>query len=120
MIFEQPSDQLLPLAQFMVRFGQCIAIAAAVIVFALIVGILGYRFLAGFSWIDAVLEASMILAGMGPVQTLPNGASKLFASAYAIISGVLFLTSIGVVFSPILHRFLHRFHLDDRDINDGT
>jgi hypothetical protein len=120
MIFKPPPEKLLLFPQFMLRFSRCIALAGSIIVCALVIGISGYHYIADFSWIDAILESSMILAGMGPVTSLPNDTSKLFASVYAIISGVLFLTSIGVVFSPILHLFLHRFHLDERDLNDGT
>jgi hypothetical protein len=67
-------------------------------------------------WIDALLNASMILGGMGPVDPLPNDKSKVFASAYALFAGVVFLVSIGVLVSPLVHRTLHRFHLDERDV----
>lgn len=84
--------------------------------FALAIGIIGYHTLAGFGWIDSLLEASMILGGMGPVNPLTNDASKIFASLYALFSGLMFIGIMGVVLSPIAHRFLHKFHVDDKDV----
>ena len=74
---------------------------------------LGYHFLESLSWIDALLNASMILGGMGPVTPLQTNAGKIFASFYSIYSGVILLASVGVLAAPIFHRFLHRFHLVD-------
>ena len=84
--------------------------------FALAIGIIGYHTLAGFGWIDSLLEASMILGGMGPVNPLANDASKVFASLYALFSGLMFIGIMGVVLSPIVHRFLHKFHVDEKDV----
>jgi hypothetical protein len=78
-------------------------------------GILGYHFLENLSWLDALLNASMILGGMGPVDTLHTSAGKIFASFYALYSGVILLASFGVLAAPIFHRFMHRFHLDLED-----
>lgn len=80
---------------------------------ALGIGVLGYHYLGGLDWIDALLNASMILTGMGPVNTLTTVAAKLFASAYAIFSGVIFITIMALVLAPIFHRFLHAFHVDE-------
>lgn len=88
-------------------------IGLALLVFSLGVGMLGYHFLESLSWIDALLNASMILGGMGPVTSLQTNAGKIFASFYAIYSGVILLASVGVLAAPIFHRFLHRFHLAD-------
>ena len=74
-------------------------------------GVLGYHWLCGLGWVDAVLNASMILTGMGPVSPLPSDAAKLFASAYAVFSGVAFLTTFSILIAPVLHRVLHRLHL---------
>jgi hypothetical protein len=79
---------------------------------SLLVGTVGYKYLAGLGWVDAFLNASMILTGMGPTSQLPNDASKIFASLYAIYSGVIFLSVMAIFFTPIAHRFLHKFHLD--------
>jgi hypothetical protein len=75
------------------------------------IGMIGYHFLEGFSWIDSLLNASMILGGMGPVNPIKTDAGKIFASFYAIYSGVILLASVGILITPIFHRFLHRFHL---------
>lgn len=94
-------------------------IAAAMIVVSLAIGVVGYHVTAGLSWIDALLNASMILTGMGPVDPLPNSGAKLFASAYALFSGVAFLTIVAVMLAPLVHRFLHRFHLELDDARKG-
>lgn len=83
--------------------------------FSLAIGMLGYHFLENLSWIDSLLNASMILGGMGPVNPLRTNAGKIFASFYAIYSGVILLASVGVLATPIFHRFLHRFHLVDEN-----
>ena len=88
-------------------------IGAAMIFIALGIGILGYHFTEGLSWIDSLLNASMILGGMGPVNALQTTAGKLFASFYALFSGVIFIAAMGVLAAPIFHRFLHHFHLAD-------
>ena len=83
-----------------------------VIAIALGIGILGYRILDDLPWVDAILNASMILGGMGPVNVLHTTAAKLFASAYALFSGLIFVIVTGIVIAPILHRFFHWFHLE--------
>jgi len=83
------------------------------------IGMCGYHFLERLSWIDALYNASMILTGMGPADTLRTAAGKLFASGYALFSGVVFLTTAAVLFSPVFHRFLHRFHLEVADDDGG-
>jgi len=81
---------------------------------------IGYHLVAGLSWIDALVNASMILTGMGPVDQMTSVGAKLFASFYALFSGVAFLTSVAVLLAPAVHRFLHRFHLDlAGDAEDG-
>jgi len=85
--------------------------------FSLGVGTVGYHVTADLKWVDAFLNASMILTGMGPVDKLETDSAKLFASFYSIFSGVSFLTFCGVLFAPVYHRFMHRFHLDLGDKN---
>ena len=80
---------------------------------SLMLGILGYKFLGPMSWIDALHNASMILSGMGPVVTIQTNAGKLFSSFYAIFSGVVFISSIGVLIAPTAHRFFHSMNLED-------
>ena len=77
-------------------------------------GVVGYHFLAGLGWVDSVLNASMILTGMGPVDPMRTTASKLFASAYALFSGLVFISASGILLSPVFHRVLHHFHLEER------
>jgi hypothetical protein len=114
-MFERRSEELLPRELFIARVMRHAGIAAGMIAGSLLVGVLGYRITEGLAWVDAVLEASMILAGMGPVHDLHTTAGKLFASGFALFSGVVFLTVAAVALAPILHRFLHRFHLEPDD-----
>lgn len=109
---KQPLASQSEFAQRMVRFG---LLAAGVILFSLGIGILGYHYLESLSWIDSLLNASMILGGMGPVNTLQTNAGKVFASFYALYSGIILLASVGVLVTPIFHRFMHRFHLELED-----
>jgi len=114
LIFERRHEKLAPVSVFVKRIFASLAIALALIAGALVVGILGYHYLAGFGWIDSLLEASMILGGMGPVNPLPTDRAKIFASLYALFSGLMFIGIMGVVLSPIVHRFLHKFHIDEK------
>ncbi len=86
---------------------------------SLSIGILGYHLIEHLPWVDALLNASMIMGGMGPVDPMKTTAGKLFASAYALYCGLVLVVSAGIILAPALHRFLHRFHLemsaDDRD-----
>jgi hypothetical protein len=109
---KQPLASQSEFAQRMVRFG---LLAAGVILFSLGLGMLGYHYYESLSWIDSLLNASMILGGMGPVNTLQTNAGKVFASFYALYSGIILLASVGVLATPIFHRFLHYFHLELED-----
>ena len=91
-------------------------LAFGLIGFALALGILGDRYIAGFTWVDSLLNASMILSGMGPVGTLDSNAAKVFASAYALFSGLVFIGATGILLTPVFHRVLHRFHIEEKDI----
>lgn len=113
--FELRHERLAPVSVFVKRVAASIAIAFGLIAAALLIGIAGYHWMAGFGWIDSLLEASMILGGMGPVNQLPTDAAKVFASVYALFSGLMFIGIMGVVLSPIVHRFLHKFHIDEKD-----
>jgi hypothetical protein len=95
-----------------VTFSRAFAAAGILLALALIIGIIGYHFLAGLSWVDSILEASMILTGMGPVSALTSNGAKLFASVYALLSGTVFLIATGIIVSPVIHRVLHRFHVE--------
>jgi hypothetical protein len=106
-------------AEFVGRVAFHATLAGVMVLLSLALGVVGYHVTAGLPWIDALLNASMILTGMGPVDPLPSTTAKLFASAYAIFSGVAFLSIVAVLLAPLVHRFLHRFHLeladDDRE-----
>ena len=86
--------------------------AIGVLAFSLGIGVVGYHHFFGISWLDSLVNASMILTGMGPVDRAVTNGAKIFSSIYAIYSGVAFLTSVAMILSPVAHRFLHRFHLD--------
>ena len=101
---------------FCLKFLRALMLAGLLIAFSLGLGMIGYHFLAGFGWVDSLLNASMILTGMGPVGTLSTDAAKIFASAYALFSGVAFITATGILLSPMFHRVLHKFHLDEKDL----
>jgi hypothetical protein len=101
--------------KFFLRLAYHALFAFGIILGSLVIGILGYHYLEGLSWIDSLLNSSMLLGGMGPVNPLNTFAGKLFASFYALFAGIVFLVVVGVLFAPIFHRFLHRFHLDFSD-----
>ena len=111
--FEHHKQPLLPRPRFYRRLARHGLAGFGLLGVALGIGVVGYHAVAGLGWVDSIHNASMILAGMGPVDPMPTAGSKLFASAYAIFSGVVFLGTVGVFLSPIVHRFLHRFHLED-------
>jgi hypothetical protein len=114
-MYEHHSQHLLPLKQFILRLLWHAILAIVVICFALGIGIYGYHHFAGLSWLDSFLNASMILGGMGPVNELRSSAGKLFASFYALFSGLVFVAIIAILIVPIAHRFLHILHLDSSD-----
>jgi TRAP-type C4-dicarboxylate transport system permease small subunit len=117
MMFERRHEKLAPVSVFVKRLIGSLAIALGLIAFALMIGIAGYYFLAGFNLVNSLLEASMILGGMGPVNQLPNDTAKIFASAYALFSGLIFIAVMGLVLSPVVHRILHKFHVDEKNVD---
>ena len=114
-MFEHHSEPLATPAKFAQRMLRYSLVTAGIILFSLAIGILGYHYLESLSWIDSLLNASMILGGMGPVNALQTNAGKLFASFYALYSGIVLLASVGILVTPIFHRFMHRFHLELED-----
>jgi hypothetical protein len=114
-MFERRHERLAPLGVFIRRMLSSLEIALGMIFVALAIGIAGYHLIAGFNWIDSLLEASMILAGMGPVNPLTTDGAKVFASLYALFSGLVFIGIMGVVLTPLAHRMMHKFHLDNKD-----
>ena len=114
MKYERRREPLAPTRVFARRMARSVGIGCFVVLIALAIGVIGYRVWGRLSWLDSLYNASMILGGMGPVDARPEipRAEKLFASAYALFSGFAILIIAGVMFGPIFHRFIHRFHAD--------
>lgn len=102
----------LPTRAFLLWFARNLLIGATIVGSSLFLGMYGYHHYENMTWIDAYVNASMILSGMGPVSTLATDGGKIFAGTYALFSGILFLVIIAVVFGPVLHRLFHKFHID--------
>jgi hypothetical protein len=117
--FERRNEPLLPRAEFVSRVARALMVGGAVVLFSLAIGMAGYRYLENMGWLDAYLNASMILSGMGPLAQPKTDIGKFFAGTYALYSGFVILLAAGIVFAPIFHRFLHRFHLDKAAARDG-
>jgi hypothetical protein len=113
--YERRADDLAPRSIFIKRIVGALGLALGVIFVSLCIGIAGYHLIAGFNWIDSLLEASMILGGMGPVNEMHGDASKIFASIYALFSGLVVIALMGIMLSPVVHRVMHKFHVDDDD-----
>ncbi len=112
-MYEHRKQRLLPWAKFMRRVAQHATFALLVVAVGLGIGILGYHYVARLSWIDSLLNASMILGGMGPVDILRSSAAKLFASFYALFSGLAFIGIASLLVAPFAHRLFHRLHVAD-------
>jgi len=114
-MFEHRKQPLLTSHEFLIRQLIFLLAAIGIIIGSLVMGVLGYHVFENLPWIDSLVNAAMILGGMGPVNELHTNAGKLFASFYALYSGIVFLVSVGVILAPLYHRFLHRFHLETED-----
>ena len=112
-MFEHRTAPRLPRHHFFLRVLGYVAVATVLVGAALGIGVLGYHYLGGLPWIDALVNASMILGGMGPVDPIASDAGKLFASFYALFSGLLFIGAASLVLAPFVHRVMHKLHLDD-------
>jgi hypothetical protein len=110
-MYEHHQTPLLPRRVFYRRVGRHAVIAVAILLAALGVGMVGYHHFEGVPWIDAYVDAAMILSGMGPLGDLHTDGGKIFAGCYALFSGVVFLSTIGVFLAPIVHRLFHKFHM---------
>ena len=117
-MLERRRQPLLPRPHFLARVLRHGLAAMSIVLGSLGIGMVGYHWTEGLPWLDAMLNASMILTGMGPVNPVRSTAGKVFASGYALFSGVVFLTVAAVLFAPLVHRFLPRFHLDS-DAGEG-
>ncbi len=113
MSFERRHQPLLSAELFRWRIVRWSTLAGAVVLGSLAIGVCGYHFFDGLPWIDALLNASMILGGMGPVDPIRSNAGKLFASFYALYSGLAIVGVAGLLLAPLIHRFLHMFHVEE-------
>jgi hypothetical protein len=111
-MFENRKAPLLPRRAFFARLARCAGIGLLIIAVSLGIGMTGYHRFENLSWIDAFANAAMILSGMGPLTTLQTNSGKLFAGFYALFSGLVFIIIIGIIFAPVVHRFVHKFHLE--------
>ncbi|HTB84529.1 MAG TPA: hypothetical protein VK742_12815 [Candidatus Sulfotelmatobacter sp.] len=110
---QRHTKPLLPRRVFYRRMALNFAIGAVVIFGSLVAGMLGYHHFEKMSWVDAFVNAAMILSGMGPVGNLQTDGGKIFAGCYALYSGLALVAALGIIFAPVVHRFLHKFHLED-------
>jgi hypothetical protein len=113
-MYERRTQPLASRRIFLRRFAYCVALASALISFSLAVGMIGYRTTENLSWLDAFVNASMLLGGMGPIDQLHSAAGKWFAGFYALYCGLVVIIVTGIIFAPVVHRFLHRFHLEKK------
>lgn len=112
-MYEHRKQPLATIATFYKRVVKNILLASLIIVLCLGIGVLGYHYTAGIPWLDSLHNASMILSGMGPVVEIKTDSGKWFSSAYALFSGVVFITNVGIILAPAIHRLFHRLHLED-------
>ena len=114
-MFEHRSEPLLPPSAFLGRLARSVLLGAALITLSLLAGMEGYHAFERLSWIDAFLNAAMLLGGMGPVETPATEGGKVFAGLYALYCGLVVIAAAGIMLAPVAHRILHRFHLEERE-----
>jgi hypothetical protein len=117
-MYESRTAPLLPRRHFYARVRRHGLLAAVTLVLVVAIGMVGYHFLEGLGWIDAYANASMILSGMGPLDPIKTPAGRIFVGTYSLFSGVVFLTTVGFFLMPIIHRALHKFHLESGKIRN--
>lgn len=116
-MFEHHTQHLLPRRVFYRRLARHALLGVTVIIVSLGLGMIGYHVFEKLPWLDAFVNAAMILSGMGPVATLQTDAGKIFAGCYALFSGLTLVAILGIIFAPVVHRFLHKFHLEDESLD---
>ena len=119
-MFEHRHKPFLSTNAFLLRLAKWVAAAILIVFVSLGLGAIGYRHFESMSWLDATLNAAMILTGMGPIGEYKTAGGKVFATMYALYSGVVFLTVVGMTLAPLAHRMLHYFHLEDEADPDHT
>lgn len=117
-MYEHKKQALAPKAVYIKRIRKNILFAIGILFFSLSIGVIGYKLIIPeFEWYDSLLNASMILSGMGPIisgDIVLTNAAKVFASVYALFSGITFISTIGLMLTPVAHRFFHKLHLEDK------
>ena len=120
-MFEHVSKPVLPRREFLSRLMRAVLLGVGLIVFSLAMGMAGYRFFfPNMDWADAFVNAAMILSGMGPLAMPESTGAKIFSGCYAIYSGLILVMSAGVIFAPLVHRFLHKLHADEDDVREAS
>ena len=113
--FERRNQPLAPRRVFLLRLGNNLLVALALVFVSLLAGMVGYRVTEGMPWLDAFVNAAMILSGMGPVGELQQPAAKFFAGCYALYSGLLVVITTGIILAPVVHRVVHGLHAESED-----
>jgi hypothetical protein len=113
-MYEHKSEQLAPRRVYYRRLFANFILASTILAISLLIGVFGYKYIAHATWIDSIHNASMILSGMGPVIIISSTPGKIFSSIYALFSGVVFITNIGILLAPALHRLAHKLHLQEK------
>jgi hypothetical protein len=116
-MFEHHHEKLLPSRLFLKRLAKYALISLSLVFGSLVLGMVGYHMFEGYSWVDSFLNAAMLMGGMGPVNILHTDSGKIFAGIYALYCGLIELVAIGIFAAPIVHRFLHHFHLEKAQTN---
>ncbi len=111
--YERRDEPMASMSSFLVRLFRAFLATLVIVSVSLAIGTVGYSYFLDMPWIDGLINASMILTGMGPVDRMETTAGKLFATFYALYSGLAFLSMVAIIIAPVYHRFLHHFHLDD-------
>ncbi len=112
---KRKNHNILPPKEFVKRVLKYTVFSISLLIISLGVGVLGYHFIGNLNWIDSIYNAAMILTGMGPVNEMVTDSAKLFASVYAIFSGVIFLSTVAIFFAPFAHRLMHLLRIDEID-----
>jgi hypothetical protein len=117
-MYERKTQPLAPKKVYYKRMAKNLLIGLVIIFICLMIGIVGYHVTAGIPWLDSLQNASMILSGMGPVVEIKTDIGKWFSSFYALFSGVVFITNIGIILAPAIHRFFHSLHVEEPPIKN--
>ena len=111
-MFEHYRQPLLPRRAFYFRLLRSIGVSLLLLVATVIIGAVGFRLIKGFTWIDAALNCVLIMTGVGTIGIVNTPAGKIFTGIYSIVSTIIFFTILAIIFTPLLHRLMHKFHLD--------